>query len=77
MSQHKILLRIVKSTSSTRKIPHNLNLARKSPPGAAGADAVAADAVAVDAAGEAAGAAAAAEAAVRPGAAVAGVRQKP
>ena len=34
-------------------------------------------AVAIDAAGEAAGAAAAVEAAVRPGAAVAGVRQKP
>ncbi len=52
------------STFSTRKIPHNLRSAKKSRPGAAGADAAAAaDAVAADAAGDGAAAAAAAEAA--------------
>jgi hypothetical protein len=58
---------------STRKMPHNLSLARKSLNGG-GVDVVDAAAVAVDAAGEAAGAAAVAEAAACPGAAVLGVR---
>jgi hypothetical protein len=62
-----------RSTSSTRKMPHNRSSARKSLSGAA-ADAAAAAAVAVDAAGEAAGAVAVAEAAACPGDVAAGAR---
>jgi hypothetical protein len=62
-----------RSMCSTRKMPHNLGSAKKSP---GDADVAAAGAVAAGVAGEAVGAAvAAAGAAACPGAAVAGVRQ--
>ena len=63
-----------RSMCSTRKMPHNLNSANRSPGAAGDVDAAAAGAVVAGAAGEVAGAVAAAEAVAGPGASVAGVR---
>src|SRR6516225_692609 len=63
-----------RSMCSTRKMPHNLSSANRSPGAAGDADAAAAGAVVAGAAGEVAGAVAAAEAVAGPGASVAGVR---